>query len=249
MSTPTAADTPVALVTGAARGLGRETARQLAALGFTVLATARDEERGRAAAAELARGGSDIRFLQLDVTDPASVRAVAGHVAADFGRLDVLVNNAGVTGIPRGTRRTVDELTADDLRSTLETNLVGPFALTQALLPYLRKAGGRIVNLTSTLATFARTGPGTTPGRPDLLPYCASKAALNMASVLWASALRDSGVTVCAVSPGFVATDMNNFTGTRTVAEGAAVVVAAATAPADELPDRAFVTDTGTAPW
>ena len=199
--------------------------------------------------AELAAAGGDIHFLRLDVTEQESVRAAADAVATRFGRLDVLVNNAGVTGVRRGSDRTVDELTVEDLRGTLETNFVGSFALTQALLPMLRKAGGRVVNLTSALATFARTTGDQAPLRADLLPYCASKAALNMASVMWAGALRDTGVTVYAASPGFVATDMNNHTGTRTVEDGAATVVRVATAPDEDLPYRAFVTEGGTSPW
>ncbi|WP_100835532.1 SDR family NAD(P)-dependent oxidoreductase [Kitasatospora fiedleri] len=245
---PSGAVAPVALVTGATRGLGREIARQLAERGYTVFAAARDEERGRRTAAELAAAG-DVRPLRLDVTDHDSVRAAAEAVAAESDRLDLLVNNAGITGIPRGTLRPVEDLTVDDLRAVLETNLVGPFAVTQALLPLLRKASGRVVNLTSSLATFARTGPGTPPGRPDLLPYNVSKAGLNMATVLYAAALRDSGVTVHAVSPGFVATDMNNHTGTRTAEEGAAAVLRLATTPADELPDRSFLTEGGPIPW
>lgn len=105
------------------------------------------------------------------------------------------------------------------------------------------------MNVTSALATFARAAGGGPVGRADLIPYCASKVALNMTSVLLADQLRDSGVTVCAVSPGYVATDMNNFAGTRTVREGARTVVRFATAAPDQLPDRAFITEEGVAHW
>ncbi|OKK08062.1 hypothetical protein AMK26_03225 [Streptomyces sp. CB03234] len=240
---------PTALVTGANKGLGKEVSRQLAARGMSVLLTARDEERGRAAAAELAAEGGDIRFARLDVTEEKSVRSVAELVGESFGRLDVLVNNAGVSGVVRGERRSLHEMSVETLRSTLETNVVGAFALTQALLPALRTAGGRVVNVTSALATFART-TGRGPALPaDLIPYCASKAALNMTSVLLADQLREWGVTVCAVSPGYVATDMNNFTGPKTVQEGARTIVRFATLAPDELPDRAFITEEGAAPW
>jgi NAD(P)-dependent dehydrogenase (short-subunit alcohol dehydrogenase family) len=239
----------VALVTGANQGLGKEVCRQLAAQGMSVLLTARDEERGRAAAAELAAEGGDIRFAGLDVTQEKSVRSVAELVGESFGRLDILVNNAGVNGVVRGERRTLDEMSVEMLRSTLETNFVGAFALTQALLPALRTAAGRVVNVTSALATFARTTGSGPVGRADLIPYCASKAALNMTSVLLAGQLRESGVTVCAVSPGYVATNLNNFTGTKTVHDGARTIVHAATVAPDELPDRAFITEQGVAPW
>lgn len=235
----------VALVTGANKGLGHETARQLAALGHTVLLTARDPALGEAAAAGI---DGDVRFLRLDVTDADSVRAVGEHVAEHHGGLDLLVNNAGVTGIPRGTARTLDELSVEDLTSVLDTNFTGVFAVTQALLPALRKASGRVINVTSSLATFERVATGAAQ-RPDLLPYCASKAAMNMASVFYASALAESGVTVYAVSPGFVATDLNNFTGPKSVEEGAAVIVRYATADAATLPDRRFLTEAGTIPW
>jgi len=233
----------VALVTGANRGIGREVARQLAAQGFTVLATARDAGRGEAAARELA---GDVRFVRLDVTDQDTVRAAAAYLAETFGRLDVLVNNAGVTGIPRGQRKELDELTVENLRTVLETNFVGVFAVTQAMLPLLRKASGRVVNLTSALATFGRVVPDGAQ-RPDLLPYLTAKSAMNMASVVYAAALKDSGVRAYSVSPGYVATDMNNFAGTKTVEEGARVVVNVATA--DDLPERALLVKDGTLPW
>ncbi|MFJ6838311.1 SDR family NAD(P)-dependent oxidoreductase [Streptomyces sp. NPDC091209] len=238
-----------ALVTGANRGLGKEISRQLAALGMDVLLTARDEELGRAAAAELEAEGAAVRCARLDVTEEKSIRSVAELVDRTFGRLDILVNNAGVSGLVRGERPPLDQVSVETLRSTLETNFVGAFALTQALLPALRRARGRVVNLTSALATFARATGGGPAGRPDLIPYCASKVALNMTSVLLADQLRDSGVTVCAVSPGYVATDMNNFAGTRTVHEGARTVVRFATAAPGHLPDRAFNTEEGVAHW
>lgn len=233
----------VALVTGAGKGIGREVARQLAAEGFTVLATGRDASRGEAAAQELE---GDVRFVRLDVTDQETVRAAAAYVEETFGRLDLLVNNAGITGIARGERKELDDLTVDDLREVLETNFVGVFAVTQAMLPLLRKASGRVVNLTSALATFGRVVEAGVQ-RPDLLPYVTAKSAMNMASVVYAAALKDAGVSVYSVSPGYVATDMNNFAGTKTVEEGARVIVRAATISA--LPERALIVEAGTLPW
>ncbi|OLR94129.1 SDR family NAD(P)-dependent oxidoreductase [Actinokineospora bangkokensis] len=235
----------VALVTGAAKGIGHEVARQLAALGHTVLLSARNREAGEAAAAAIE---GDVRFLHLDVTDLGSVRAAGEHVAREHAGLDILVNNAGVTGIPRGSARELDDLDPAQVAEVTATNFTGVVAVTQAMLPSLRKAGGRVVNVTSSLATFERVAKGA-PQRPDLLAYCASKAAMNMATVFYAAALAGSGVTVHAVSPGFVATDMNNFTGPKSVQEGAAVLVRHATAPAESLPDREFLTESGTIPW
>ncbi|MEC3975012.1 SDR family NAD(P)-dependent oxidoreductase [Amycolatopsis sp. H20-H5] len=247
MSDSTGERRRVALVTGANKGIGREVARQLAVAGFTVIATARDAERGGAAVRELvAEGAGDLRFLRLDVTDQETVAEAARFVETNFAGLDVLVNNAGITGITRGQRKELDELTVDDLRAPLETNFVGVFAVTQAMLPMLRKASGRVVNLTSTLATFGRVVKEG-PQRADLLPYLTAKAAANMASVVYAAALREAGVTVHAVSPGYIATDMNNFAGTKSVEEGARVVVGVATT--GELPERALLVESGTLPW
>jgi NAD(P)-dependent dehydrogenase (short-subunit alcohol dehydrogenase family) len=236
------------MVTGGNKGLGKEISRQLAALGMTVLLTARDRERGAEAAAELARDGADVRFVHLDVTVADTVVAAATFVDREFGQLHLLVNNAGVTGITRGERTPLDQLTVEQLRSVMDTNFTGAFAVTQALLPLLRKANGRVLNLTSALATFARAA-ASPASRPDLLPYLASKAALNMMSVVYAGLCRDEGVTVYSVSPGYVATDMNNFAGTKTVEEGAGVIVRFATADAGELPAGGFLTAEGVAPW
>jgi len=240
---------PVAVVTGAGRGLGREISRQLAGRGMTVLATTRDADRGRAAVAELLADGGDVRFARLDVTNADDVREVADLVQRELGRVDLLINNAGVSGVASGHRRGVDEVDVAELRATLDVNLVGVFAVTTALLPMLRRSGGRVVNLTSALGTFGRVCADIPPLRADLIPYCTSKAALNMVTVLWAGLLRGSGVRVYAVSPGYVATGMNNFAGTKTVEEGAAVVVRLATAEAGALPERAFLTESGAISW
>lgn len=252
MTSPTHAG-QVALVTGANKGIGREVCRQLAEFGMTVLAGARDARRGRTAVAELtAEGAADVRYLPLDVTDEASVRAAARSVSDEFGRLDVLVNNAGISGVNSTSHPGVGDITADDLRRTFETNLFGVIAVTQAVLPQLRTAGGRVINLSSAFGSFAKitAAAGRSTPRPHLLlPYSSAKAALNMVTVLYAQALRADGVSVNAVSPGYVATDLNNHAGTRTVSEGARVVVDLATRPAADLPTGAFLTDTGALAW
>jgi NAD(P)-dependent dehydrogenase (short-subunit alcohol dehydrogenase family) len=248
MATAEARPGTIALVTGANRGLGKEICRQLARQGITVLATARDAERGREAVLDLAADG-DVRFLRLDVTDDQSVTDLGRTVLREHGRLDILINNAGVTGIPIWESRDLEKVGLAEFRSTVDTNFVGAFAVTQALLPALRAAKGRVVNVTSALGTFSRATGDTPPGNAALVPYRASKAALNMVTVLLSSLLSAEGVTVVAASPGYVATDMNNHAGPKSVPEGANTIVHFATVDAAELPDRVLFTADGPVPW
>ncbi|GAA5008248.1 SDR family NAD(P)-dependent oxidoreductase [Streptomyces siamensis] len=224
----------IALVTGANRGIGREVARQLAAAGHTVLVTARSAE----AAAEAARAvGPDARPLRLDVTSEADITALARDLDA-LGVLDVLVNNAAIT-YDTWQRATTADL--DVVREAAETNLYGPWRLTQALLPLLRaSAHPRIVNVSSEAASLAGMGGGTPA-------YSASKAALNALTRMFAAELRGDGVLVNAVCPGWVATDMGG-PGGRPVEEGAASVVWAATLP-DDGPTGGFFRDGRPLPW
>ncbi|MGD1221564.1 SDR family NAD(P)-dependent oxidoreductase [Streptomyces krungchingensis] len=224
----------IALVTGANRGIGREVARQLAAAGHTVLVTARSAE----AAAEAARAvGPDTRPLRLDVTSEADITALARDVDA-LGVLDVLVNNAAITYDTWQRAITAD---LDVVREAAETNLYGPWRLTQALLPLLRaSAHPRIVNVSSEAASLAGMGGGTPA-------YSASKAALNALTRMLAAELRGDGVLVNAVCPGWVATDMGG-PGGRPVEEGAASVVWAATLP-DDGPTGGFFRDGRPLPW
>ncbi|MFD7728920.1 SDR family oxidoreductase [Kitasatospora phosalacinea] len=238
----------IALVTGANKGIGKETARGLAALGATVLIGARDAGRGEAAAEELRAGGADARFVPLDVTDEDSVRAAAEHVDATFGRLDVLVNNAGIAV----GHRKPSETSAATLREVYETNVFGVVAVTNAVLPLLRRsAAGRIVNMSSELGSVAHMAD---PGSPWsaytalLLPYCTSKSALNAVTVLYANELRAEGILVNAVSPGYCATDLNRHSGVRTAEEGAAAAVALATAGEDG-PTGTLLSEDGPIPW
>ncbi|MEU8222118.1 SDR family oxidoreductase [Kribbella sp. NPDC048915] len=239
--------TKIALVTGANKGIGKEIARQLGQAGFTVLAAARDQERGQLAVKELVAEGLDVVGVQLDVTDQASVRAAAGWVAAEYGRLDVLVNNAAI--IPAGDTA-VSEVEADVLRSTFETNVIGLVGVTQAFLPLLRNAGeARIVNLSSALASFALVGDRWSRMSTVLLfAYNASKAAVNMATVMLANELRGTGILVNAADPGQCATDMGGLDSPRTAAEGAAVAVRLATLDADGPTGHVYAED-GRLPW
>jgi NAD(P)-dependent dehydrogenase (short-subunit alcohol dehydrogenase family) len=224
----------IALVTGASRGIGREIARRLAALGMTVYAGARSRVEG------------DVRALRLDVTDDASVAAAAERIAADEGRLDVLVNNAGISiggWVP-------SEETVQTMRDTYAVNVFGVVAVTHAMLPLLRRSpAARIVNLSSELGSLTlMSDPNDRVQEARLLAYNSSKSALNAITVLYANELRDSGILVNAVSPGYVATDLNDFRGHLGIEEGAEAPVRLATLDRDG-PTGAFLSANGPIPW
>ena len=208
--------TTMALVTGANKGLGRETVRRLAALGWDVFLTARDEERGSTAAKEL-----NVRFVSLDVTSDESVTAAADTVRQQVGRLDVLVNNAGV-GAPHSA---VGDTRVADLRDVFEVNVFGPVRVTNAFLPLLRAAEHpRIVMVSSSLGSIAFSGqPHVLDVVPPELGYPGSKAALNMITNQYARALH--GIKVNAVEPGYTATDLTGHRGHQTVIEGTDAIV------------------------
>jgi NAD(P)-dependent dehydrogenase (short-subunit alcohol dehydrogenase family) len=236
----------VALVTGANKGIGLEIARQLARRGHTVYIGARDAARGREAAEKLRAEGLDARPLALDVTDDTSVAAAAAALEKEPGRLDVLVNNAGLAiddGPPSG-------VPMDVLRRTYETNVFGVVRVTQALLPLLRRSeAGRIVNLSSSLGSIGRNSDPSWPfASVKLLAYNSSKSALNAITVQLAWELRDTKLKVNAADPGYVATDMNRHRGVRTVEQGAATPVRLATLAADG-PSGGFFDDAGPVPW
>lgn len=243
--------TKVALVTGANKGIGREIARQLAGLGFTVFAAARDADRGEASATRLREDGLDVRFVELDVTKSATILAAAQVIDAQVGRLDVLVNNAGM-GILRAPPAV---LTADDVRTVFETNVFGVIAVTQAMLPLLeRSAAGRIVNISSTLGSLAaasdpdRNTSSAAYATSVGLAYSTSKTALNAVTICFANQLRATSIKVNAACPGHVATDLNGFAGRRTVEQGAREPVRLATLDADG-PTGGFFDDEGPKSW
>jgi NAD(P)-dependent dehydrogenase (short-subunit alcohol dehydrogenase family) len=240
----------VALVTGANKGLGREIARRLAATGMIVLAGARDTARGQATATELATDGADVRFLRLDVTDANSVKAAAAWITETFGRLDVLINNAGISV---DNQQPVTEITADQMRQTYETNVFGVVTVTNTMLPLLRRAAGaRIVNVSSMLGSLTMSadpdGPFTKWPGAFLLAYNSSKTSLNALTVMWAHALRDDGITVNSADPGYVATDLNRHSGNTTVEQGAEIIVKLA-APATDGTTGTFQAASGPRPW
>jgi NAD(P)-dependent dehydrogenase (short-subunit alcohol dehydrogenase family) len=247
----------IALITGANKGIGFETARQLAARGVTVLVGARDEARGIAAERALRdglRGGlggdlrelggpggprglrgprglggdADARFVPLDVTDAASVREAADWIEKEFGRLDILVNNAGIA-VGGGPPSETD---LEAMREVYETNVLGVIMVTNAMLPLLRRApAARIVNVSSEVGSIAAmTDPGSPLAQmPAGLAYPSSKTALNMITALYAKELRDTPIKVNAANPGYTATDLNGNSGFRSAAEAAEVSVHLAT--------------------
>jgi NAD(P)-dependent dehydrogenase (short-subunit alcohol dehydrogenase family) len=223
--------TTIALITGANKGIGLETAQQFGARGCTVLAGARDEGRGREAERELRLAGVEARFVPLDVTDEASVRQAAGWVEREYGRLDILVNNAGIA---RGNPPSQTDL--DAMREVYEVNVFGVIRVTNAMLPLLRRApAARIVNVSSEVGSISSmTDPASPLAQlPASLAYPSSKSALNMITAMYARELRDTPIKVNAANPGYTKTDLNRNSGFRSVAEGAEATVYLATLPAD----------------
>jgi len=238
----------VVLVTGANKGIGFEVSRQLGRAGFTVLLGARDTTRGEEAAKKLRGEGLDVRFVKADLNQAVeSGTALVRQIGEEFGHLDVLVNNAGIADREDGPASSVG---IETLRRTFETNFFGTVAFTQPLLPLLRAAErARIVNVSSGLGSIAINNDPNTPFyHVKILGYNASKVALNMFTVDLAYDLRDTKIKVNSVSPGFVATDMNNHTGTDTVEEGAIAIVRLAQLP-DDGPTGNFIHKDGTYPW
>jgi NAD(P)-dependent dehydrogenase (short-subunit alcohol dehydrogenase family) len=233
-----AAERRVAVVTGGARGIGLETARQLVAGGLRVVLTARERERAETAARSLGDATTAIG-RSLDVTDSHSVDSLARFVGAELGRVDVLVNNAGVA-----LDKWVPALSLDvqRLRATLETNFVGAFACSQALVPLMKQRNyGRIVNMSSQLGSLARMGGFT-------LAYRASKVALNALTRALAAELEEWNILVNSVCPGWVRTGLGGDDAPRTAAEAATGVVWLATL-ADDGPRGGFFQDGAPLPW
>lgn len=238
----------IALITGANKGIGLETARQLAKQGITVLAGARDEAKANAAADELRQEGLDVHGIVIDVNDEESIEKAAARIGRDYGRLDILVNNAGVMLDDR--EKKPSEQSLELWRATFETNLFGLVATTQALLPLLRKsAAGRIVNLSSILGSITLHA---TPGSPiydaKTPAYDASKSAVNSYTVHLAWELKETPIKVNAAHPGWVKTEMGGEDATMEIEEGAKTSVALATLGPDG-PSGGFLHMGETLPW
>jgi NAD(P)-dependent dehydrogenase (short-subunit alcohol dehydrogenase family) len=225
----------IALVTGANKGIGFETAKQLGAQGMTVLIGARDAGRGEQAAADLREDGVGAHFVQLDVTDDASVATAAERIEREFGRLDVLVNNAGTASVAR-KRTQPSETSLDDMKAVYDINVFGVVRVTNALLPLLQKAeSARIVNVSSEAGSISSQTGATSPmGRnPASAQYPSSKAAVNMLTAQYAKQFCDTPLKVNAANPGFTRTDFTGGRGVRSAAQGAEPIVHLATLPDD----------------
>ncbi|MEU6742651.1 SDR family NAD(P)-dependent oxidoreductase [Streptosporangium sandarakinum] len=239
-----------ALITGANKGLGLETARRLGALGWTIFLGSRDEGRGRAAAAELTAAGADVTPVPLDVTSDASVTEAVRLVREHTDRLDVLINNAGAPG---GVVSPADA-TADDIHAVYDVNVYGAVRVTHAFLPLLQAAEHpRVVMVSSGGGSFAVvTDPGQPVSKMHELAYSSSKAALNMITVRYAQALPH--IKFNAATPGetanhkFAATDMNHHTGQLTVTEGTDSIIKLATVGPDG-PTGVFIDRLGPIGW
>ncbi|WP_458071193.1 SDR family oxidoreductase [Rhodanobacter sp. BL-MT-08] len=240
-------DRRIALITGANKGIGLEVARQLGKAGHHILLGARDEARGREAEKILRDEGIAVRFVAIDLADGASLAAAAADIEAKEGRIDILINNAGIAIQGDGLPGTTD---LDVVRRTFETNFFGTIAVTQALLPLVKKSrAGRIVNVSSSLGSIAlNADPNWDYAAVKLIGYNGSNAALNMFTVLLAAELKDSGIKVNAVNPGYTATDLNGNSGHQSIEEGAAETVRMAQIP-DDGPTGAFTSTQGVEPW
>lgn len=230
----------VSLVTGGNSGIGYEVVRQLAEEGTVVYLGSRDPDKGIAAAAELSSAG-DVRPIHLDLADEATLRSAVDQVEREQGRLDLLVNNAGIA---------LSEITREAIDTMFQTNLHGPVLFTQLCVPLLRKsAAGRVVNVSSAAGQFSFLASDRLKMDPEKLYYAypVSKTALNGATVLLANALERDGIRVNACCPGMVATKLSRMQG-KSPAEGAALVVSVAKMSVDG-PTGGFFDKTGRIGW
>ena len=245
------ANAKTALITGANKGLGLETARQLGRMGYTVLLGARDPEKGKAAAEELRKENVNAVAVKLDVTSQAEIDAVAQLIQEQFGGvLDVLVNNAGVMTEKSWTNNTTSDERLENIRTTYEANVFAPFAVTRAMLPALKKSeAGRIVNVSSILGSVSlQATKGSPTYTTKLFAYNSSKAALNMFTIHLAHELRRSNVKVNSAHPGWVKTDMGGSAAPMDVTDGAKTIVTLATLGPDG-PTGAYLHAGKDIPW
>ncbi|MFJ2193633.1 SDR family NAD(P)-dependent oxidoreductase [Kitasatospora sp. NPDC087861] len=238
----------IALVTGANKGIGYEIAAGLGALGWRVGVGARDEQRRKVAVEQLRAAGVDAFGVPLDVTDDASATAAAQLIEEQAGRLDVLVNNAAITG---GMPQEPTQVHPATIRTVVETNVIGVIRVTNAMLPLLRRsASPRIVNMSSSVGSLTRqagTAAELTSG-PVAVAYAPSKTFLNAVTLQYVRELSGTNILINVGCPGYVATDLNGFRGVRTPEQGAAIAIKLATLP-DDGPTGQFFEDAGVVPW
>jgi len=236
----------VALITGANKGIGFEVARQIAKAGWTVLAAARNEELGRLAVAKLQAEGLDVQFVHIDLNARETAVTAAETIRNQFGKLDLLINNAAIAAAGDGPPSKVN---IEAVETVMHTNYVGTVAVTQAMLPLLQRATkAQIINVSSELGSVSlHNNPNWKYAPVKLLAYCASKAALNMFTVQLAYEFRDGNIAINSVNPGYTATDLNANSGTQTIEEGAAEIVRAALL--DPPVTGKFLETAGEIPW
>lgn len=243
-----------ALVTGANKGIGLETARRLATMGFKVWLGARDAERGETAAHELRGESLDVEWLALDVASDDGVAAAGKTVAARISGLDVLVNNAGIApgyvdalGPDGLYERPPSRENIADMKATYDVNVFGPVRVTQAFLPLLLASpASRIVMVSSYLGSLAR--PAGNSQSPNVMGYGSSKTALNAITLSFARELAPHGIMVNAAAPGYTATDLNAHRGGRTVQQAAEIIVRLATLEPGG-PTGGYFDENGALPW
>lgn len=222
----------IAFITGANKGLGFQTAKELAQKGMKVLVGARNQERGEAAVAALKEEGLDAEFVQVDVSDSASIKQAANTIASNWGQLDVLVNNAGIIHPNESwEQNSINSLTQNVLRATFETNFFGLVDLTQQLVPLIKKSPqGNIVNVSSILGSLQEANdPASDYYSVKPFAYNASKAAVNSFTIHLATALKDDNIKVNSAHPGWVQTDLGTEHAPLTVEQGAKTIVDLAT--------------------
>jgi NAD(P)-dependent dehydrogenase (short-subunit alcohol dehydrogenase family) len=230
----------VAVVTGANRGMGFEASRQLAKMGMQVILTSRDPQKGQKAAEQLHTEGLEITYCPLDVAHPESIAALSQFVRKKFGRLDVLINNAGL--MIDSPDISVFDAKVDTLRKTMETNVYGPLQLIQALVPLMKEQDyGRIVNVSSGMGQLTDMGGGY-PG------YRLSKTSVNALTRIFADELKGTHILINTMCPGWVKTDMGGPGATRTPEQGVDTMVWLATLP-DDGPTGGFFRDRKPIPW
>lgn len=233
-------DGKIALITGGNRGMGLEAGRQLASQGHTVILTSRDPDKGARAVSQLAAEGLKSAQVQLDVRDGASIKSAIDEVIQNFGRIDILINNAGILGERSAS---ILDVTPDIISNTLATNLLGPILLMQQVVPHMRQNGyGRIVNVSSMMGQIGFLADSNAD-------YRLSKTALNAATILLHKALpHEANIKVNAASPGWVRTDMGGAGAARSVEDGADTAVWLATLP-DDGPSGGFFHDRKLIDW
>jgi NAD(P)-dependent dehydrogenase (short-subunit alcohol dehydrogenase family) len=236
----------IAFITGANKGLGFETARQLGQMGIKIFMGCRDEQRGREALETLVGEGIDAVYVNLDVTNQDTIDEAVQFVDREVGKLDILVNNAGISI----QHSPPSEMAMEELRTTFDTNFFGAFAVTKTFLPLLRKSENAcIVNVSSSLGSlFHMSDLQSRVSQQDTIAYAMSKTALDALTVLFASELRSTGIKVNAICPGYTATALNNFTGPQTPEEAVKVIVRYATLP-PEGPTGGYFSKDGREPW